>query len=223
MAEGRVRQDRGKRIRRTSAEAKAVILDAAQKRLREEGPMGIRLQDLAADVGVSHPAILHHFGSRDGLIRAVLAREFASLGELFLREVRGTGSDLVDIPTMVASNLRLLSGKDPMRLLAWLFLEGGPLPRVDDMVRGFAEASYVRLMDGGWNRDRRFEFEDMLFVSVMVVFCAVGMGVIGDPVMASAGLAEDPAAEERFRQWMGRMVERLLSGEGLRKAPSSGA
>ena len=60
-----------KRIRRTASEAKSMILDAAEKRLREFGPAGIKLQELAADVGVSHPAILHHFGSRDDLVEAV--------------------------------------------------------------------------------------------------------------------------------------------------------
>ena len=57
-----------KRVRRTAEEAKMMILDAAERRLRELGPAGIKLQELAADVGVSHPAILHHFGSRDRLV-----------------------------------------------------------------------------------------------------------------------------------------------------------
>ncbi|MBV1885644.1 MAG: TetR family transcriptional regulator, partial [Parvibaculaceae bacterium] len=50
-----------KRIRRTAEEARRLILDAAEKRLAEQGPEGIRLQDIAKDIGVSHPAILHHF------------------------------------------------------------------------------------------------------------------------------------------------------------------
>ena len=60
------------RTRRSAPEARRAILEAAEKRLREGGPEAVRLQDLARDLGVSHPAILHHFGSREKLIRAVM-------------------------------------------------------------------------------------------------------------------------------------------------------
>ena len=60
-----------RRRRRTAAEARAEILDAAEARLREGGPEAMRLQEIAADVGISHPTILHHFQSRDGLVRAL--------------------------------------------------------------------------------------------------------------------------------------------------------
>ena len=63
-----------KRIRRTPEEARRVILDAAERRLSELGPEGIRLQEIAADVGISHPTILHHFDSREGLVLALTQR-----------------------------------------------------------------------------------------------------------------------------------------------------
>ena len=65
-----------KRIRRTPEEARALILRAARERLSRTGPEGLRLQDIAADAGISHPSILHHFGNREGLVRA-LTREAA--------------------------------------------------------------------------------------------------------------------------------------------------
>src|SRR5262249_40544600 len=68
---------RGKRLRRTPEEARRLILDAAQTRLTTTGPEGLRLQDIAAAAGISHPLILHHFGSREGLVRA-LTREAAT-------------------------------------------------------------------------------------------------------------------------------------------------
>src|SRR5262249_22912893 len=63
-----------KRTRRTAEGARREILDAAEKRLRELGPDGVRLQQIASDVGVSHPAILHHFESFEGLIQQVVQR-----------------------------------------------------------------------------------------------------------------------------------------------------
>src|SRR5271165_5143251 len=67
------------RRRRTGEEARTAILDAAEQRLVASGPAGIRLQEVAADVGVSHPTVLHHFGSREGLIEAVVVRALDSL------------------------------------------------------------------------------------------------------------------------------------------------
>ena len=57
--------------RRTAEETRAAILDAAERRLKASGPASIRLQDVAAEAGISHPAVLHHFGSREGLVQAV--------------------------------------------------------------------------------------------------------------------------------------------------------
>jgi len=65
---------RPKRIRRTAGEAKRVILDAAERLVASSGPGGLRLQDIAAEIGLTHPVILHHFGSREGLMRALNER-----------------------------------------------------------------------------------------------------------------------------------------------------
>src|SRR2546421_10348142 len=71
------------RSRRTAEEARRLILEAAEKRLIAGGPEALRLQDLARDVGISHPLILHHFGSREGLIGALIARRLEGLDDLF--------------------------------------------------------------------------------------------------------------------------------------------
>src|SRR5262245_30830908 len=67
------------RKRLTAEAARARILAAAERRLSEVGPEGLRLTELAAELGVSHPAILHHFGSREELVAAVVAGAIARL------------------------------------------------------------------------------------------------------------------------------------------------
>ena len=54
-------------------EARARILDAAGEQLRISGPSGLRLDPIAEELGVSRQALLHHFGTRDGLIAAVVS------------------------------------------------------------------------------------------------------------------------------------------------------
>jgi AcrR family transcriptional regulator len=62
------------RRRRDAAAAREAILDAAEKQLVVTGPSGIRLQEVAKEAGVSHPTVLHHFGSREALVKAVCTR-----------------------------------------------------------------------------------------------------------------------------------------------------
>lgn len=203
-----------KRIRRTAEEAKTVILDAAEKRLLEHGPAGIRLQDLATDVGVSHPAILHHFGSRDGLLQAVVGRALNRLRGAVLDEVRSQMRREVDIPSILDSVFGILAERGHARIVAWLILEG-TRPRDDSRyVRGVAEAAHIRMIEGGWTEGRDFEFEDMLFTVMLVGMAALGAGVAGDVLRWSSGLEGDAEAEQRFRRWFSALLSRYLSGAG---------
>src|SRR5215469_7709221 len=70
---------RGKRRRRTPEEARRLILETAQDLIATTGPEGLRLQDIAAGAGISHSLILHHFGNREGLVRALTRQAVAEL------------------------------------------------------------------------------------------------------------------------------------------------
>lgn len=203
-----------KRVRRTAEEAKSVILDAAEKRLREFGPGGIKLQDLAADVGVSHPAILHHFGSRDGLVRAVVQRALDSLRVAVLDEVRQQMRREVNIPTILDSVFGILTERGHARLMAWLILEGSSPTDDSRLLRGVSEAAHVRMVSGGWTEGRDFDFEDMLFTVMLVGMAALGAGVAGDAMRFSAGIENDEGAEARFRKWFSALLTRYLAGTG---------
>jgi AcrR family transcriptional regulator len=54
-------------------ERRAAIVDAAVELFARSGYQGTSLSEIAERVGVSAPAILHHFGSKAGLLVAVLA------------------------------------------------------------------------------------------------------------------------------------------------------
>src|SRR3984893_10222816 len=70
---------RVKRLRRRPEEARRLILETAQSLIASTGPEGLRLQDIAAGAGISHSVILHHFGSREGLGRALTRQAIAEL------------------------------------------------------------------------------------------------------------------------------------------------
>jgi AcrR family transcriptional regulator len=74
------------------------ILDAAVELFAQRGYRGTGLLELADRVGMTHAGILHHFGTKEELLRAVMARrdeildrqasEFEGRGIVGLRDIR---------------------------------------------------------------------------------------------------------------------------------------
>src|SRR5437868_6232783 len=61
--------------RRLSPEAsREAALDAARALLVEGGPQAVTLKAVAARIGRTHANVLHHFGSAEGLQRALIER-----------------------------------------------------------------------------------------------------------------------------------------------------
>lgn len=109
------------------------ILDAARRRIAQEGIGGASLQEIAAEAGVSKPLLLYHFGDKAALLArlataladALVAREGAALGG-------AEGSEAIDaLWRWLAAELE----RGDLRVLAALGAEGAPLVR-DAMVRG---------------------------------------------------------------------------------------
>lgn len=58
-----------------SAGTRARILDAAFDRVSEVGLAALTLEDVAGSAGVSRQTVYRHFGSREGLVEALILRE----------------------------------------------------------------------------------------------------------------------------------------------------
>src|SRR5688572_14551375 len=139
------------RRRRTAEEARHEILAAAQRRLAEGGPEAIRLQDIARDLGISHPTILHHFESREGLMQALARSAIGALNTDVMRAI--SDPDRSTSPDAVLDRVfETLGESGHARLLAWAALtERAPRRRAEhpqqEILRMIADAVYKRLGD----------------------------------------------------------------------------
>lgn len=188
-----------KRIRRTPEEARTLILDAAEK--IGGGPAGLRLQDVAKAAGVSHPTILHHFGSREGLIRALNLRALENLTEAVVDRIgndeRGRGG--------IARTFAAYRDGMAERLI-WLLQSGalppdGPLPLFEKIVERL-QAERVRLALPGHEPD----IADTRHVVHLTAVAALGDALMGRRLRHGSG---DTA--EAFEHFLAGLIEDFVN------------
>ena len=207
------------RKRRTAEQARKLILDAAERQLGQVGPAGIRLQEVAAEVGVSHPAILHHFGSREGLVNAVIERAVSNLeGRLV-----GALSEAVDAPQatgLLNQILEVLGDKGHARLIAWVILSGkhtadeaGHDIVTDRTLEKISDAIHTLRVDArGDEAPRR---EDTVFAVMLAGLALFAEGIAGQVMRDNAGIGDEPGAQGRFREWFARLLVKHFESRGV--------
>ncbi|SNS74672.1 transcriptional regulator, TetR family [Sphingomonas laterariae] len=88
------------------SETRGLILDAAERRFAAQGFDGARLQDIAADVGRTAPAIAHFFSDKASLFREVVDR----LADDFAAEARAVDPESGAVAGQVVAICRLWIG-----------------------------------------------------------------------------------------------------------------
>ena len=201
----------GPRRRRSAEVARKEILDAAQRLLAQGGPEAIRLQEIARDVGIAHPTILHHFGSRDGLIQALDARAIHALSDdvaamLQSEQAEDSGIELLErlAHTMDAQGLA--------RLIAWWAMREPDTRAPEGIDPAALVRNISRLICDQLENETTRGAEDAEAVSFGVRLAVVAMfgdALIGD-VMSPVRGDERDAERPRFHAWLAELlVERI--------------
>jgi AcrR family transcriptional regulator len=210
----------GKRLRRTPEEARRVILDAAEASLASKGPAGIRLQDVARAAGVSHPTVLHHFGSRAGLIEALDRRTLNDLKASFLRVIAAAHSSTEDVigPTFAAYRDGLAQ-RTLWMLQAPARRGVQTLPVFEEIVEAL-HAHRLSAASQGVTVDK----SHTRAIVHLTTIAAFGDAIIGAR-LRQCSPANEPAARRRFEKWFAALLDTYASaiGESQDSGANSGA
>ncbi|MFD0899286.1 TetR/AcrR family transcriptional regulator [Actinomadura sediminis] len=130
---------------RTSAlVVREALLRAARELLDERGPSGLAIRDIAARAGVAPMGVYNRFGSKDGILNALLEQGFAELAAAVT--VRPVAADPLGAITAGMGNYRAfaLANRAMYQLMFDLPIAGfEPSPEV----RMMALAAFERLID----------------------------------------------------------------------------
>ena len=203
FARPRASPGRCTRQRRTPEEARRLILEAAQTLIASTGPEGLRLQDIAAAAGISHPLILHHFGSREGLVRALTQQAAAELRD---KLVAAMASDEYSIEQQLDRVFDAFRGGLAQRL-AWLAaVEAGGAPEeTHTIMRDIADSLHARRLAAappGTAIDR----SDTDCLIHLVAAAAFGDALFGARLRRSAGLPVTTETDRSFRLWLAELI-----------------
>jgi AcrR family transcriptional regulator len=201
-----------RRRRLGAADAREAILAAAEGLLVESGPETLRLIEIAARAGVTHPNVLYHFGSVAELERQLAQRVAVRLADGIARVFLLDEGKSMPIERSIDAVFRVFDEGGYARLLAWLALsKNNPtfelLGSRLELVRAAIEAHPA--LHGDHNAERRLR---VVPVIQLVIVAAIGYGIFGRRVEALFPAAERTISAPRV---LGELIApRSSSAEG---------
>lgn len=178
-----------KRVRRTPEEARATILDAAERVFARYVPDEVGLKEVAEAARVSLALVHHYFGSYDALVEATLERRIEGVRARIMAKLVDVAFAPEGDPMLLRALVELVSEPVTLRLWLWSSLRGRAKPA--DLFAARAQG-LARIVDG---IEKRIDAagappppRDALEFSVLAAIgMAVGLATLGPAMHAALG------------------------------------
>ncbi|WP_052395280.1 TetR/AcrR family transcriptional regulator [Kutzneria sp. 744] len=187
-------------------DSRDALLQAAAEEFARSGLKGTRVREIVERSGVNERMIYHHFGSKEGLFRAVVEREFGGMGQAW-RQAMAEAAELEPYEGVRLAFCTLFDLVHSRPLLVPLAMQEGlggwgvrpPLP-ADALPAELRDLHERGVEAGTFRADVAFE----------VLYATAVMTLMGTPAMA--GRFPAVLAERDMTQLRDQMVALLLDG-----------
>ncbi len=182
------------RRRLSPEESRDAALDAARALLVESGPQAVTLKAVAARIGRTHANLLHHFGSAEGLRRALIARMAAFITGTIREAVLRARAREQDPGEIVDLAFDAFDEGGAGALASWMILTGD-----EDALDPILRAIHDLVDELAAGDDRPIQDE-----TLQLVLMALGDALLGAPMARALGLPRCRARELARRMLVGR-------------------
>lgn len=182
-------------------DGRTAILDAALAQIAQGGRASLRVHGVAAAAGVSPPLVLHHFGSKAGLVEACDQHVLAVFRDA--AHITEGGGDEVGIRALVG----LQDGELALQYVGRSLVDGGPVGRWwFDTIMELLTSSHDRMVDEGSAR----EVDDPEMLIALAASMDMGMLILRPLIEARLGV--ELTAPETFERWMRAWFDLMTNG-----------
>lgn len=183
--------------------AKEAILDAAEKLMVETGPAGLRISAVAKEAGMAHPNIIHHFGSREGLLEAICeriaTRSTQRIASAISQAVEAKPEARADAMSHVFD--MAYPGQEG-RAAVWLHMSGNE-SSLEPNMQHIVELSHMfrKTIDTNATMDNTKRFV------MLITLALIGEVVSGERLKQALGF--DDEEQTSFRRWLAELLINL--------------
>jgi AcrR family transcriptional regulator len=200
-----------KRLRRTPQAAKVAILEAAERRLHDEGPEGVRIQRIAADLGITDAAIHYHFGSREALMDALLRRIGRRLVDDIEATIESWAPDQIDVAALGRLFQRAYADERAARLALWLSLAGWR-PKGSGMFKPLVEQVHRARVQAARKAGRAApRISDTQYAIALLSAAHMHAAMSGEAVLASVAADRTGLDQHDFLDFAVELIARHLA------------
>ena len=211
------------RVRRSPTVARKEILDAAERAFASGGTEAVRVQTVARDVGITDAAVHYHFGSREGLLEALLRRAGRRLKDELKVAVAKWDADRLDVRELVRLLDETYDVRGYARLSMWLIVSGFK-SRGAGLFEELASVVHrARVERARRDGETPPPLRDTLFTVELLSLVMWAEALSGEAWRRSVGLRPDRATRTEFVDWFSELVAgHIVVGETPRKRGVTG-